>query len=145
MATQHSDMGAVKSGGIGGGRDIDSAVLAATNFSGTGLAQRLQLSFKCNDLINMDTFSKSDPFVVFYQQKGNMWQKLGQTEIIHDNLNPEWVQKIQAEFHFEQNDKYKVEVYDSDDDKAKNLSAHDFIGALEFTLHEVVTGRDQQM
>ena len=33
MSTQHSDMGAVRSGGgIGGGSDIDSAVLAATNF-----------------------------------------------------------------------------------------------------------------
>ena len=41
MATQHNDMGAVRSGGIGGGSDIDSAVLAATNFSGGGLAQKL--------------------------------------------------------------------------------------------------------
>ena len=27
---------------------------------------------------------------------------------------------------------FKVEVYDSDDDKAWDLSKHDFIGALEF-------------
>lgn len=40
---------------------------------------------------------------------------------------------------------FKVEVYDSDDDQAKNLSAHDFIGALEFQMHEVVTSRDQIM
>ena len=33
MSTQHQDMGAVRAGGgIGGGSDIDSAVLAATNF-----------------------------------------------------------------------------------------------------------------
>ena len=38
LATQHNDMGAVKSGGISGGGDIDSAVLAATNFGGGGLA-----------------------------------------------------------------------------------------------------------
>ena len=73
LATQHSDMGAVKSGGIGGGGDIDAAVLAATNFGGGGLAQKLELSFKCHDLINMDTFSKSDPFVVFMKKSGNMW------------------------------------------------------------------------
>ena len=37
-----------------------------------------------------------------------------------------------VDFHFEQQEVFKVEVYDSDDDKAKNLAAHDFIGALEF-------------
>ena len=146
MSTQHNDMGAVRSGGgIGGGSDIDSAVLAATNFGQGGLTQKLELSFKCTNLVNMDTFSKSDPFVVFYKQQGNMWNKLGQTEIIHDNLNPEFVQKINVDFHFEQNEKYKVQVYDSDDDKSKNLASHDFIGEYIFTLHEVVTGRDQTM
>ena len=50
-----------------------------------------------------------------------------------------------TDFHFEQNDQYKVQVYDSDDDKAKNLDAHDFIGELEFTLHDVVTQRDQTL
>ena len=93
----------------------------------------------------MDTMSQSDPFVVMYKQQGNMWQKLGTTEVIHDNLNPEFVKKIMVDFHFEQSEKFKVEVYDSDDDSqlTKNLSAHDFIGALEFSLHEVVTARDQ--
>ena len=36
-------------------------------------------------------------------------------------------------------------MYDSDDDRSKDLSKHDFIGALEFQLHEVVTSRDQIM
>ncbi len=45
-----------------------------------------------------------------------MWQKLGQTETIHDNLNPEFVKKIMVDFHFEQSEVFKVEVYDSDDD-----------------------------
>ena len=70
---------------------------------------------------------------------------MGTTEVIHDNLNPEFVKKIMVDFHFEQKDYFKLEVYDSDDDSqlTKNLSAHDFIGTLEFTLHEIVTARDQ--
>ena len=50
-----------------------------------------------------------------------------------------------VDFHFEQSEKFKIEVYDSDDDtqQTKDLSAHDFIGAYEFKLHEVVTARDQ--
>ena len=72
----------------------------------------------------MDTFSKSDPFVVLYKlDPSNRWRQIGKTEVIHDNLNPEWVKKILVDFHFEQTDRLKVEVYDSDDDtqQTKNL------------------------
>ena len=44
-----------------------------------------------------------------------MWQKLGQTEVIHDNLNPEFVKKIIVDYHFEETEWYKIEVYDEDD------------------------------
>jgi hypothetical protein len=58
-------------------------------------------------------------------------------------LNPEFVKKILAEFYFERQEKFKVEVYDVDDDtKVDDLSAHDFIGSLEFELHQVVTARN---
>ena len=69
--TQHLDAKAVGGGGIGkGGSDIDAAVLAAANFGGGGLAQKLEISFGGLNLVNMDTFSKSDPFVVLYKQQG---------------------------------------------------------------------------
>lgn len=63
----------------------------------------------------MDTFSKSDPFCVLYKLNGQRWDMLGKTEVIHDNLNPEFVKKVMTDFHFEKNDKFKIEVYDSDD------------------------------
>ena len=89
MATKHLDAKAVSSGGgMGKGGDIDAAVLAATNFGGGGLSNKLQISFKAENLPNMDTMSLSDPFVVMFKKSGNIWQKLGQTEIIHDTLNP---------------------------------------------------------
>ena len=95
----------------------------------------------------MDTFSKSDPFVIIYKEDGNRWTIIGKTELIKDNLNPEFVKKILVDFHFEQREKFKAEVYDSDDgtNQHTNLSAHDFIGTYEFSLHEVVTVRDQIM
>lgn len=38
---------------------------------------------------------------------------------------------------------FKVEVYDVDDDSCvDNLSRQEFIGKLEFELHEVVTARE---
>lgn len=42
MATNHLDKNAVQAGGnMGKGGDIDAAVLAATNFSGGGLSNKL--------------------------------------------------------------------------------------------------------
>jgi len=55
---------------------------------------KVELSFSCTDLLDMDVFSKSDPFIVLYKHPGQVvtsksgWLKLGQTEVIYDNLNP---------------------------------------------------------
>ena len=39
-----------------------------------------------------------------------------------------------VEFHFEQKEQFKVEVYDSDDstNQTKKVDAHDYIGVYEF-------------
>lgn len=101
---------------MGSGGDLDAAVLAATNFSQGGLSNKLSLTFECENLPNLDTFSKSDPFVIFYKKSGNVWTKCGMTEVIHDNLNPKFITPIVVDYHFEQSDRCKLEVYDVDDD-----------------------------
>ena len=54
------------------------------------------------------------------------------------------MQKILVEYHFEQNDRFKAEVYDADDDKnLDDLTRQEYLGGLEFQLHEVVTCIDQ--
>ena len=59
-----------------------------------GLVTKIELSFSCTELLNMDVFSKSDPFVVLYMNTGYTlqsnagWVKVGRTEVIYDNLNP---------------------------------------------------------
>ena len=74
---QHQDMGAVGASKMGQGGDLDQAVLAAANMQGAGPCQRLSLSFSCKNLPNLDTLSKSDPFLILSKKQGNMWQKLG--------------------------------------------------------------------
>ena len=65
------------------------------------------------------------------------------TEVISDNLAPEWVKSFDVQYHFEQRENYKVEVYDVDDlNNINALANHDYVGSLEFALHEVVTARD---
>ena len=43
------------------------------------------------DLINTDGyFGKSDPFLKFFKKVGADWLPVHKTEMIKDNLNPEW-------------------------------------------------------
>jgi hypothetical protein len=61
-----------------------------------------------------------------------------------DNLNPKFITCFTVEYHFEERQKFKVEVYDIDDfEKNAPLTKQDFVGDLEFMLHEVVTQKDQ--
>ena len=67
-------------GSFGKGRDLDDAVLAATNKSienTAGLVNVVSLTFACEDLPNLDTFTRTDGMVVLYQKNGNLWTKLG--------------------------------------------------------------------
>jgi len=54
----------------------------------------IRLSFACKELPNLDTFTRTDGMCVLFKQTGNQWMKIGMTEVIMDNLNPEWVKQI---------------------------------------------------
>jgi len=71
----HENRDAVQSGAskLGVGRDLDDAVLAATNKSiqnQGGLVNIVSLSFACENLPNLDTFTRTDGMVVLYQKAG---------------------------------------------------------------------------
>ena len=51
---------------------------------------------------NLDTFTRTDGMVVLYEKKGNMWQQIGITEVIMDNLDPEWVKAFDVAYKFEE-------------------------------------------
>ena len=64
-------------------------VMAGGNFN---QQSRVELSVSCTKLLDLDTFSKSDPFAVLYKATSEgqkkSWLKLGRTEVIYDNLDP---------------------------------------------------------
>ena len=60
-----------------------------------------------------------------------------------DNLAPAWVTNFDVQYNFEKRETYKAEVYDVDDESnVANLKGHDYVGLIEFSVHEVVTSRD---
>lgn len=134
------------------GRDLDDAVLAATNnaINANHLSQMLRLTFSCKKLPNMDTFTRTDGMAVLYEKKGrgsrHLWSQIGMTEVIMDNLDPEWVKCFDVPYKFEEKQTFKVVVYDVDDvQQLQNLAVHALVGEAEFTLHEVVTAKDQML
>ncbi|XP_076448583.1 copine-8-like [Babylonia areolata] len=114
---------------------------AATFQPGTGVAPAtlVELSVSCRKLIDADVFSKSDPMVVLFMQDAAVrgWREFGRTEIIWNNLNPDFVKKFVLHYYFEQSQKLKFEIYDVDSE-SPDLSKHDFLGRTECTLGEIV-------
>ncbi|XP_012937679.1 copine-8 [Aplysia californica] len=102
-------------------------------------SSQVEISVSCRNLRDMDYFSKSDPLCVMYSLdiKSQRFLEYGRTEMIQDNLNPEFAKKFVINYFFEEAQKLKFEIYDVDS-TSQNLSNHDFIGSVELTLGEIV-------
>ncbi|CAD8090802.1 unnamed protein product [Paramecium primaurelia] len=100
--------------------------------------QKLELFISCRGLANMDTFSKSDPYVIMYVKRNNQWSEVGRTEIIKDNLNPNFSKSFIIEYYFECQQPLKFTCNDDD-----GHGQYDFIGSAETTLASIAGARDQ--
>ena len=56
----------LKNTAIGQGNDGITDELLSTSLAGGGLKERVSLTFSCKDLPNMDSGSKTDPFLVLW-------------------------------------------------------------------------------
>ena len=82
---------------------------------------KLELFISCRSLINMDSFSKSDPYVILYVKMNNIWQEYSRTETIMDNLNPNFTKSFLIDFYFEVQQHLKFVVYDYDDPNSSDV------------------------
>ncbi|XP_066060013.1 copine-5 isoform X4 [Chamaea fasciata] len=111
--------------------------------SGTGPAPipatRVELTVSCRQLLDRDTFSKSDPVCVLYTQcpGSHQWREFGRTEVIDNSLNPDFLHKFVLDYCFEERQNLRFDLYDVDS-KSPDLSKHDFLGQAFCTLGEIV-------
>lgn len=98
------------------------------------------MSISCKNLLDADTFSKSDPFVVVQEYKDGKWTELFRTEVISNNLNPVFIKSAYLLYKFEQIQKLRFSVYDCDESPTENLrlEKQDFIGYAETTLANII-------
>ncbi|XP_077400112.1 copine-8 isoform X1 [Vanacampus margaritifer] len=102
-------------------------------------ATKVEITVSGRNLLDRDTFSKSDPICVLYTQgMGNKeWREFGRTEVIDNTLNPDFVRKFILDYFFEERQNLRFDLYDVDS-KSANLSKHDFLGQAYCTLGEAV-------
>ena len=98
--------------------------------------ESVELFFSCRNLPNKDRFGKSDPLIFFYKNvEGNNWSLVGKTEVIKNDLNPDFATSFKLQFVFETRQKYKIVILDID-----NFSTLDgkFIGEAKFELADII-------
>uniref|UniRef100_A0A8C4HEM4 Copine-8 n=1 Tax=Dicentrarchus labrax TaxID=13489 RepID=A0A8C4HEM4_DICLA len=107
--------------------------------SGSIPATKVEITVSCRNLLDRDTFSKSDPLVVLYTQgvESKQWREFGRTEVIDNTLNPDFVRKYILDYFFEEKQNLRFDVYDIDS-KSPDLAKHDFLGQVYCTLGEIV-------
>uniref|UniRef100_A0AAR2LTC9 C2 domain-containing protein n=1 Tax=Pygocentrus nattereri TaxID=42514 RepID=A0AAR2LTC9_PYGNA len=116
-------------------------------------ATKVEMTVSCRNLLDRDTFSKSDPSKLFplYLSLGShlyhrfmLFSYFGRTEVIDNTLNPDFVRKFILDYFFEERQNLRFDLYDLDS-KSENLSKHDFLGQMYCTLGEVVGSPGSRM
>lgn len=101
--------------------------------------EKIELFISCRSLANMDYLSKSDPQVIFFYKAPNgQWAEFGRTEIIKDNLNPNFTKTFQYDYIFETQQHIKFDIIDIDD-----ATSFDFIGSATTNIGNIVGSKNQ--
>ncbi|KAK2553906.1 Copine-3 [Acropora cervicornis] len=100
---------------------------------------KVELHISCRGLLDKDSTSKSDPLCAVYMQDGRgNWVEHARTEMVKNNLNPDFAKGVTLDYFFEMVQKLKFTVYDVDN-ATSSLADDDFLGEMECTLGQVVS------
>ena len=129
--------------------EVTDEILAAAMINNplNDLKQAIILNLSCNNLVNMDKKSKTDAFCIVWDiTKSDDKKKVGRTELIADNLNPQFVTAINVDYFFEQSQTFRVDVYDADHvDNLDDASGHELVGSYQFLLSDVCCSINQEL
>ena len=125
--------------------------VAYSNYSGkesVGTNESMQTAFPmvnlyvaAKNLADMDLITVSDPICVLYINENGQWKEFARTEVIWNNLNPEWVKFFTIMFIFEIRQPLLFRVYDVDSEN-ESLGHQDFIGEVQIDLSQIVSNTE---
>ncbi|XP_028818181.1 copine-3 isoform X1 [Denticeps clupeoides] len=107
----------------------------------TQCVSKVELTISCENLLDKDVTSKSDPLcVLLMNTSGSQWYEVDRTEKVQNCLFPKFAKKFVIDYYFEAVQKLKFGIYDIDN-KTVDLSDDDFLGEFECTLGQIVSSR----
>lgn len=121
---------------FGGTESVGGSEAAITTFNNYPV---VNLHVSAKELADLDVLTKSDPICVLFIYQNNKWVEFARTEVVWNNLNPEWVTFFTVMFVFEIRQPLMFRVYDVDSQDA-SLKSHDFIGEASIDLSEIISG-----
>ena len=103
----------------------------------SGPGNKIQIFISCRKLKDTDVFSKSDPQVhVSMREAKQKYQIIGKTEVVSNNLNPDFVTFLTVDYCFEKEQFLKFDVFDVDP-----VKSDDHIGTCEFTIGQLMAAQ----
>lgn len=106
--------------------------------AGVVLSMKLNLYISARKLKDLDITSKSDPCAALFEFSNGKWVKLGQTETIKDQLNPDFEKALEVAYHFEKLQKLKFVLIDDD-----GSGSYDTIGEVETSMAALMGAKAQ--
>ncbi|XP_031565883.1 copine-9-like [Actinia tenebrosa] len=101
--------------------------------------RKIEIFIECNDLIQLEKFSKSDPLCVLHVKKLGNWTEYGRTESLPNNLNPKFVESFIIDGCPLMYPRLRFSLYDLANFTSKDLRKHDFIGSVEVDFGTLLT------
>ena len=102
------------------------------------LSMQVNLIISARNLKRLDIMSRSDPQCNVYEWRHDgKWKKIGKTEKLNNNQNPDWETAIQVPYFFEKVQKLRFKIEDDDDND------DDIIGEIYTTMGNLMGARAQ--
>lgn len=102
----------------------------------TNPSSKIEISISCRNLVNLDILSVSDPEVHVFVRDSRQpkFAFIGKTEMVNNNLNPDFSKTFLLDYFFEKEQYIRFEVYDIDVG-----SQRDYIGVCETTISKLMS------
>ena len=102
--------------------------------------EKVDIFVSCRKLRNLDVMSKTDPQGILYTKgQDGKYHEIDRTELIKDNLNPNFTHNFRVEYFFEVHQYFKIRMIDVD----KN--DYDMIGETEFKMADIMGSKEKSI
>ena len=97
---------------------------------------KVTIRIHCQDLMNVELISTSDPFAIFYLkgESDKVWRRIGQTETQMNKLDPQFETEFSINYYFEKNQRMKIEIFHEEES-----GMHQLIGTYEEGMNKLLT------